>query len=1573
MYFCKQPIYSRRSKAVEVCPGNGYCCENVNNKRLPPKRNNMKQIYSLALSAALALLSAPAFAGDGNGGHQQKADTQAKRTAKGIISQPFAELFGDGNTSKKLEKEYPLLFKTIRPGDARPQPTTVPSKSMRPTLDATKMGGNAAPATTALPASQARNSNATATGRELWGAEWKTEWSSYGNNAYGLYSMTASAPVTPQIKIKDSYIRSDGGAALTDGVYHSVEFDKSMLKYGLIYIYHTRWDVATGQRIGSRDYYNKDRQEMAAIATAQDYATGTVYGVFYSHGDLNKMELGIADYSTFTRTTIAEVKQFYVAMGLGKDGFLYGVSSDGNLYKIDKADGSETKIGPTGLTLETAEGKVYPQSGEIDQKTNIFYWAATDAEGNCALYTVNLSTGAATLIGAMPGNVGLCGMVLPLPAAEDGAPAQPSQLEAHFDNGATSGTLSFVLPSNSYAGESLDPGTELDYKVYASDELKAEGKGKPGETVKVPLENMANGLVKFYVTASNAVGSSPKAETEAFVGIDTPKPVSGLKLNIDKATGVATLTWTAPETGTHNGYTGKLTYNVTRYPDAVQVATGLEATSFSETLDTQSLKSYSYGVVAIGSAGQSAEERTETQLFGQSIVPPYEERFDDAASVELYTITDANADGKTWEWNDRLKVMVYKYSSSNNADDWLVSPPLKLSKGHIYNVSFRAWSEMKSSPEQIEVKYGTASNPASMETTLLPTTELPANTSNTYSKEIAPSESGDYYIAFHATSQKNAYYLYLDDIKVEVGRSAAVPGKPQDLKAVPGERGALTAKVSLTAPETDYMGNPLAQLTKVEVLRNDSLVKTFESPQPGQQLTYDDKLAKSGEATYTAIAYNENGAGNATEPITIFIGSDKPKRPAGITLADNKGSVTIKWNKVPGKGGNGGYVNPEDVVYTVYDIANSENGTSAEAKGETKETSYTVTLDTSEGQEQKAVQYGVSAKNAAGESSISLTPPAILGKPYKLPFTDSFEDSKTSHFWWVDRTAESQGTALTVSSVTADNDGGAIYYMFKSPNDSIWFSSGKISLDKAEKPTLTFSHSSYTGEKASVTVQVLKADGTTDNLLTYDYASQTGERRWTQQSVSLEPYKDEPYIIVRFLATSESEVIPVYLDNVSIRNHIDNDLAIDLTAPKSQKRGIYGKVRLNVRNEGLQTASGYTVRLMADGKEIESQKVNEDLASYTAKAFEFSYRTPAGFKAATARLTAEVVYASDQDTRNNVSSATVDIVPSTLPQPLSVTATKSGDNVRLEWVMPSTLTEIITDDFESYTPWRTGTIGPWTMIDADNAKTGGFSDNYRYTGEGQPFAYLLFNPDNWIEGITEQMPSFKPHSGQQYLASMWSHDDQNKLADNDDWLVSPELPGTAQTISFWVSDWEESGQRYEHTFEVLVSKTEPSQTAFYKLGDTYTQTGGTWHEITVNLPEGARYFAIRNTTKGENASMFMIDDITYCTAAPTLTGFNIYRDGQKLRTVAAETRYYDDDSADGSAHSYMVTAMYGTNESDPATTTVTTGISAVESQAVRYQKVYAIDGRLVSDGIKAAKGVLRPGVYIAGGKKIVVK
>ena len=91
-----------------------------------------------------------------------------------------------------------------------------------------------------------------------------------------------------------------------------------------------------------------------------------------------------------------------MALGISKEGTLYGISLEGDLYSISTADGKETLVGSTGVTVKDSYGNYYQQSGEIDQKTNTFYWASIDQDGKSVLYTVDLATGRANKIGDMP-------------------------------------------------------------------------------------------------------------------------------------------------------------------------------------------------------------------------------------------------------------------------------------------------------------------------------------------------------------------------------------------------------------------------------------------------------------------------------------------------------------------------------------------------------------------------------------------------------------------------------------------------------------------------------------------------------------------------------------------------------------------------------------------------------------------------------------------------------------------------------------------------------------------------------------------------------------------------------------------------------------------------------------------------------------------------------------------------------------------------------------------------------------------------------------------------------------------
>ena len=89
-------------------------------------------------------------------------------------------------------------------------------------------------------------------------------------------------------------------------------------------------------------------------------------------------------------------------------------------------DGKETLVGSTGVTVKDSYGNYYQQSGEIDQKTNTFYWASIDQDGKSVLYTVDLATGRANKIGDMPAETQVLALTIP---ANTAAPEAPARIE----------------------------------------------------------------------------------------------------------------------------------------------------------------------------------------------------------------------------------------------------------------------------------------------------------------------------------------------------------------------------------------------------------------------------------------------------------------------------------------------------------------------------------------------------------------------------------------------------------------------------------------------------------------------------------------------------------------------------------------------------------------------------------------------------------------------------------------------------------------------------------------------------------------------------------------------------------------------------------------------------------------------------------------------------------------------------------------------------------------------------------------------------------------------------------------
>ena len=88
-------------------------------------------------------------------------------------------------------------------------------------------------------------------------------------------------------------------------------------------------------------------------------------------------------------------------------------------------------------------------------------------------------------------------------------------------------------------------------------------------------------------------------------------------------------------------------------------------------------------------------------------------------------------------------------------------------------------------------------------------------------------------------------------------------------------------------------------------------------------------------------------------------------------------------------------------------------------------------------------------------------------------------------------------------------------------------------------------------------------------------------------------------------------------------------------------------------------------------------------------------------------------------------------------------------------------------------------------------------------------------------------------------------------------MISPRLSGRKQRISFYVMNLAAGGMAYAENFDVLYSTEGTDIENFVKIdsykadGTVSYNEGANWKYVTVEIPEGARYFAIRHNTPRE--------------------------------------------------------------------------------------------------------------------------
>lgn len=274
------------------------------------------------------------------------------------------------------------------------------------------------------------------------------------------------------------------------------------------------------------------------------------------------------------------------------------------------------------------------------------------------------------------------------------------------------------------------------------------------------------------------------------------------------ADGKFTVVWDKVTKAVNGGFIDpdRMTYTVVRMPDNITVAQNISDTSFTDPVSATPgrMIAYKYQVRATFEGNTGAAGTTPVYPLGE-ISTPWYEGFDSADAMENFIILDSNGDKTTWQYSGGMS-SAYITNSSVQHDDWLISAAIRMEPGVTYKLAFEAMASFN--PERIEVKMGKTPTPDGMTKTLVEPTDLAADFSmNSNVPEFTVDEAGLYYIGWHAISDANAFYLYVDNISLtddaEHNADATEPPYLQEFN----ESAALAAFTVLDANNDGFMWN----------------------------------------------------------------------------------------------------------------------------------------------------------------------------------------------------------------------------------------------------------------------------------------------------------------------------------------------------------------------------------------------------------------------------------------------------------------------------------------------------------------------------------------------------------------------------------------------------------------------------------------------------------------------------------------------------------------------------------------------------------------------------------------------
>lgn len=424
--------------------------------------------------------------------------------------------------------------------------------------------------------------------------------------------------------------------------------------------------------------------------------------------------------------------------------------------------------------------------------------------------------------------------------------------------------------------------------------------------------------------------------------------------------------------------------------------------------------------------------------------------------------------------------------------------------------------------------------------------------------------------------------LYVPFAASEKGTPSAV----SDFECVPGANGATTVALYWMNPTQTFDGKELSSLTDIKVYRDRELIKTFENPEMGEEMSYTDDLGdvKGGYHFYSVVASNSVGEG-AEEKVRIFVGRDIPADITTLTLQhDGYDKAVISWNQ-PELGPNGGYVDASSLSYKV--VRKPDGRVIADGLKQTTVSDENISPVSQ-------YSYSVVASNADGESNAVETETRVFGPAYSMPVTFDFtafdadnswtvmDANKDGYAWMWTKVSSGDRVMGHQASSTAASDDWLISYYMPFEKDATYRAEMELHAYSADKLEFALLDEMYTVKPAQV-LDTVTIKGNRDK-----------QRIGVVFKAESDGYKN---LGIHALSPMRADWLEVF--NLSVKKAEKSNLAaVSISGPEkpmAKKESVY---TVRVENRGTDKAYAYRVTLVdKNGEELNHKDVAVTLNS----------------------------------------------------------------------------------------------------------------------------------------------------------------------------------------------------------------------------------------------------------------------------------------------------------------------------------------------------------------------------------------